>query len=200
MEPIQLIEFDLRGLHSTYERVVVDTLRSLEADYPFGVLKQVVTYSHLREGISEDESIANADEPGVIRLNLRWFGRPIDELRAEAQVDNLVYLRAGPPILWHGGMEEPHHVLAHEYAHQLEEAVSDWREITEPLWRAACVDPVTNRPVSGYACGGVHEFWADCFAAHRLGYRGYGVDQIAEFLGVDKIVELLERVSARPQE
>ena len=159
------IEFDLAGLHLSFVRPVVDALRGLDADYPGNPLRRVELYRS-----AGDESMGNSDRPGVISLNARWFSRPIDELREASRDQDLVHLRGGDLVLpWHGGMEEPNHVLSHEFGHQLQATTPWWRGFAEPHWRASCLDPIHQRPVSGYALNDPEEFWADTFAAMRLG-------------------------------
>ena len=158
------IEFKLMGLHYSYERLVVDVLTGLAADYPRAGLRRVELY--YREG---DESLGNADEPGFISLNSRWFGRPIEELREAARERNQVYLSRGAyPVAWHGDMEEPQHILAHEYWHLMEDGIPEWEAFAAPHLAASRRDPVHCRPVSGYALVGEHEWWADTGAAMVL--------------------------------
>lgn len=174
-----MIKFDLAGLHYSYERLVVDTLAGLVNDYPQAGLEYVGLYE--REG---DESLGNADQPGRIVLNARWFGRPIEELREAASERNQVYLRAGCyPVAWHGDMEEPHHILAHEYWHLLEDGIPEWEAFTTPHLMASRRDPVHCRPVSGYALAGPHEWWADTGAAMRLRIECEATRLMKDFLG-----------------
>lgn len=165
---LYVIEFVLTGLHPSYERIVIDTLRGLEADYPYDCLQMV----ELFEPVSgADRSMANADEPGVIRLSKFWFGQPIEVLReASLPQHNLVEIPGLGQIAWHGSMEEPQHVLAHEYAHCLSDVIPGWHEFEQLHWRASLADPKACPPVSGYAMGGALEFGADTFAAMRLNY------------------------------
>lgn len=159
------IEFALRGLHPTYTRTVIDTLRGLDVDYPLNALRRVQLSSW-----DSDVSLASAGEPGEITLNEYWFGRPVEVLQQAARDRPIIYLAGGEcPVPWHGPMEEPHHTLAHEFGHCLSNVVPQWRDFAETHWRAACRDPVACRPVSGYALTGPDEFWADNFAALRLG-------------------------------
>ena len=172
------IDFKLSGLHYSYERLVVDTLAGLANDYPQAGLEVVGLYS--RDG---DESLGNADQPGRIMLNARWFGQPIEELREAANLRNQVYLRADAyPVAWHGDMEEPHHILAHEYGHLLEDGIPEWEDFAVPHLAAARRDPVHCRPVSGYALAGTHEWWADTFAAMRLRLDCEATRLMKEFL------------------
>jgi hypothetical protein len=156
-----MTEFALAGLHPTFERPVVDTLRGLSLDYPLVELRRVLLFE--RPG---DNSIAHASVPGEIALNARWFGRPIEELRTAARERHIIRL-GELALAWHGDMEEPHHVLAHEFGHCLQDALPAWEAFAITHWRAACRDPVGCRPVSGYALAGPDEWWADTFAALR---------------------------------
>lgn len=159
-----MINFELGDLHYSYERIVVDTLLGLVNDYPAAGLSRVGLYEK-----AGDESLGNANEPGVIMLNARWFTRPLDELREAARERNYVYLQRGAyPVAWHGDMEEPHHILAHEYGHLLEDGTLGWREFITPHLEMSRRDPINCRPVSGYALVGDHEMFADTFAAMRL--------------------------------
>lgn len=177
------IEFALGGLHPTFVRPVVDTLLGLDADYPLAALRKVSVFSR-----SNDHSMASADRPGEIALNLYWFGRPINVLQEAARERNqlyLVYLGAidRVPLSWHGDMEEPHHVLAHEFGHCLQDVIPSWREFAESHWRQSCRDPVHCRPVSGYALVGPDEWWADTFAALRLNVDCEAVRLMRDMLG-----------------
>lgn len=155
-----MIEFALAGIHPSYERVVVDLLRGLDADYPFGGLKRVVLFA--REG---DHSIADASEPGEIKLNSYWFGKPIEVLQEASNRLNYVYLGNGITIPWHGRVSEPAHVLAHEFGHCLQYVIPGWKDFATVHWSAACRDPVNCRPVSGYSFISPDEFWADTFSS-----------------------------------
>ena len=171
-----MIDFRLDGLHPSYERDVRDVISGLAADYPLVGDLRVELYR--REG---DGSLGCAPERGLIRLNSRWFGRPIEELRAAAETDDLVWA-SGVALEWHGGMVEPGHVLTHEFGHQLQFMTPGWAEFTEPHWRQSCLDPAHCRPPSGYALGSPDEFWADAFAAMRLGYESEVARLLREFL------------------
>jgi hypothetical protein len=173
------IEFNLAELHPTFERPVIDTLRGLDADYPLGALSRVSLFS--REG---DLSMASADQPGEVKLNLYWFGKSIDVLRAAARERNQIYI--GPdriPLAWHGDMEEPHHVLAHEFGHCLQDVIPEWRAFSETHWLQSCRDPVNCLPVSGYTLVGPDEWWADTFAALRLNVSCEAVRLMRDMLG-----------------
>ncbi len=172
------IEFALEGLHPSYERVVRDVIRGLDADYPVGAVQKVELFEK-----AGDESMGCSPQPGVIRLNKRWFGRPIDELREAARTDDLIFVGGfSPPIPWHGGMEEPLHLLSHEFFHCLQDKIPGWREFIEPHWQQACADPVNCRPPSGYCLATADEFWADSGAAMRLNYKGAVTGAMREFL------------------
>lgn len=159
-----MIAFDLAGLHPSFERVVVDTLRGLDADYPHDCVR-LVRLADL------GDSLADADQPGVINLNREWFSAPLTELsKFSKPEDQLVWVSPEIQLLWHGGMVEPQHVLTHEFAHQLAVKLPWAAAWAEERWRAALADPVHRRAPSGYALADPDEFWADAFAAMRLGY------------------------------
>lgn len=164
-----MIEFSLDGLHPSYDRILRDTYCSLDMDYP-GVLHAVELYS--KEG---DESMGSACQAGlcggVIKLNRFWFGEPISQLRDAARSCAPVRL-AGCDIAlpWHGDMEEPLHVLTHEFGHCLSDIVTGWREFITPHLIQSRLDPANCRPPSGYGMSTGDEFWSDSFAAMRLGY------------------------------
>jgi hypothetical protein len=160
-----VIDFDLEGLHPSFERPVVDILNRLDVDYPIGALRRVT----VRPEKPGDESMASADKPGEIVLHGRWFGRPIEELQAAARYRNIINLRPTQlPIAWHGDMAEPDHVLSHEFGHCLQDVLPEWQTFAQIHWLASCQDPVHCWPVSGYALVGINEWWADTFAAMRL--------------------------------
>lgn len=176
---IDVIDFDLDGLHPSYERAVLDVIRGLDLDYPMDAVRRVEVY----RPAGDDESMGCSSAAGVISLNGRWFSRPINELREAAREDDQVILATGaPPIGYHGGMEEPIHVLTHEFAHCLADVLPGWREFAEPHWRASCADPAACRPPSGYALASADEFFADAFAAMRLGYPSEAGRLLREFL------------------
>lgn len=158
-----MIEFQLEDLHPSFTRAVVDTLRGLDADYPEVV--RVVKLADL------GGSLADSDEPGVIVLNRRWFSAPLGELRAAAKPeDQTVRLNPEVEVMWYGGMEEPQHVLTHEFAHLLQDHLPWSEEFSRIHWEASCRDPTHCRPPSGYALASPEEFFSDTFAAMRLGY------------------------------
>jgi hypothetical protein len=175
-----VIEFDLQGLHPSYDRVVRDVIRGLDVDYPLEAVQRVELYRGQQEG---DESLGCVRTRGVISLNSRWFSKPIDELRDAARVDDLVPIGgSAPPLQWHGGMEEPLHLLSHEFGHCLADKIPKWRDFAEKHWEHSCCDPIHARPPSGYCLATPDEFWADCFAAMRLNYQYSVVGMMRKFL------------------
>lgn len=156
------IEFDLRGLHPTFRRPVVDVLVQLDEDFPLDCVRRVALY----DGPEGDHSMGHSDIPGLIRLNRFWFARPIDELEAAARTNEVVPWPGGD-IPWHGGMAEPQHLLTHEFFHQLQNRV-EWCPFAERGWRGCCEDPVNQRPPTGYAASGPDEYWGETGAAMVL--------------------------------
>jgi hypothetical protein len=161
-----MINFDLPDLHPSYERLVRDVLNGLAIDYPIVGDLRVSMFD--REG---DESLGCAPERGMIKLNKLWFGRPIEILQEAARTDDQVMLRKDAPTIgWHGSMEEPQHLLCHEFGHQLQMVVPGWPAFDEEQHRLSCADPVMHRPPSGYCLSDAVEFGPDVFAAMRLRY------------------------------
>ena len=161
-----MIILDLPDLHPSYGCIIQDTLNGLAIDYPIVGDLRVSMYD--REG---DESMGCAPERGVIKLNRLWFAQPIAVLQEAAHIDDQVVLAEGiPTIGWHGSMEEPQHLLCHEFGHQLQMAIPGWPAFDNEQWRLACADPVAHRPPSGYSLGDAVEFGPDVFAAMRLRY------------------------------
>ena len=126
--------------------------------------------------------MADADAPGVISLNAYWFrDRPLEELRDEARDGYLFSLPGSAQVMkWHGGMPEPQHCLAHEFGHILRDAIPGAIEWAREVWEAATHNPADA--ISGYALAGPEEFFAEAFAAYRLGINHPHARLMGEFL------------------
>lgn len=159
----------LAELHPSYEPIVMPTFSALKLDFPMATLKTVELY----RGEQEDHSLADASTPGVIKLNAYWFvDRDVEELRQEARIEFVLQNIDPnlPALRWHGGMTEPQHVLNHEFGHQLQDQIAGASEWAQDAWHEACFDQ--RFAVSGYALSGPDEFWAEMFAAYRMGTLG----------------------------
>lgn len=162
-----MVQFDIAGAHPDYRRSIPDILTPLTEQYPGAVLKSVVLF----RPAPGDTSIGGTTD-GVIRLNSYWFTRGPSLLRRAAANRHAVEV-GGVRMGWHGPMvDEPAHVLTHEFGHVSWDALPR-REVekwTRERFRAATRDP--RRAPSGYALVGnppLLEFWAEEFTLVHMG-------------------------------
>src|SRR5271166_3070136 len=114
------VEYDLNLAHPDHAAAIRATLDALAARYPAVPLRTVRVY----DPMPGDRSLGNADAPGRISLNGYWFSQPPEALQAQAVDWPVMPLGEGHEIDWHGRMvEEPAHVLHHEFGHVLMAAV-----------------------------------------------------------------------------
>lgn len=128
-----------------------------------------------------DLSLGNSDMPGVISLSGYWFSQPRDHF------DEMVLASraATPPSLplWHGGIGGPEgefeRLITHEFGHHVMAAGGEPAEqMAIAGHEAAVADP--RLAVSGYSLSDPDEWFAETFAASRIG--GSGSPQVAAML------------------
>lgn len=167
-----MVEFDLARATGDHRARIEAVISGLVRKYPAVSLRSVRTY----DPVAGDRSMGNADEPGVIRLNARWFARSIGDLEKAAQ-RTAMPLGDGRTVAWHGPMTvEPDHVLTHEFGHRLADRVPAWREWQHAGWLASTADP--DLAPSGYALTDEDEWGAEFFALVELGFGN--PDQVRE--------------------
>jgi len=150
------VEYDLGKAHPVYRRAIPPLVERLAWLYPKAPLRRVRVY----EPAQSDRSLANEDRPGVISLNLLWFGAEPETLQR----------RALQLPRYHGPMiEEPQHVLTHEFGHVLCEALeAGWQDRAAEAWASATAEP--ERAPTPYALSDPDEYFAELFALAELGF------------------------------
>ena len=173
------------GFHPSLAGDVAFTFRQLADQYPAAELKDFSLF----EPAAHDESLGYTED-GEVRLSSRWFAAPANRLKAAAlcNADTPWVDRAAP--LWHGGMLEPAHTIAHEFGHVLMDALEARgdprfaRLLRDGYDRAAMSDP--RSAPTGYALANRAEWFAEAFAAVHAGTdalrRNPGVVMVARFL------------------
>lgn len=156
-----MINFEFEGLHPSFIQPVTDTFQALVDEYPLDLTVKLFQ----AEG---DKSIGCSAQQGVVELNAFWFGEPIEFIQEATRNHPMVQTGQGVDIPWHGTTVEPLHVLTHEFGHQLQFLIADWKTFAEPNWKRACQD-VQACSLSGYALSSADEFWADAFSMMHLG-------------------------------
>src|SRR6266851_3602901 len=158
-----MVKFQLDDAHPKYRDKIEGILTGLLARYPSVNLKSVSLFNPLKD----DKSLGNSNNPGEIRLNSFWFSKDPSLLENAALEDVMVNIN-GRDIAWHGLLvQEPEHVLTHEFGHLLSDVVSNWDKWVEPRWQASIIDP--QLAPSAYALSDLDEFWAETFALVELG-------------------------------
>jgi hypothetical protein len=158
------VTFNLAAAHPDHRKLIERIITNLVDRYPWVPLRAVRIYEPRS---ADDHSMGNADTPGTIALNAHWFAQPPSLLQAEALACRKVMIN-GREISWHPMIEEPTHVLTHEYGHVVTDALPDWREWAVGGWRSALTNP--DNAVSGYALADPAEFFAEEFAAAELNF------------------------------
>ena len=159
-----MVEYQLEKAHPQYQPLIESILIPLCEKYPRCPIKLVRLYD-LKEG---DRSIANADNKGVISLNPYWFIQSPDVLNAASHGDRMINVGDGILVAYHGDMlDEPNHVMVHEFGHLLTDALPGWKEFITPLWQEALNQPELTP--AGYGLTNIIEYWAELFAAVELG-------------------------------
>lgn len=157
-----MVDFRLDGAHPAYRPLIERMIGDLLERYPAALLRTVRIYDP-----PEGDRSMGYTKKGMISLNAHWFGRDPAVLRDEALTRPAVLLQ-GRRVAWHGGMiEEPDHLLAHEFGHVLSDALPGWRDFAGAARRVASRNP--GMAVSGYGLVDDDEYWAECFAAFELG-------------------------------
>ena len=158
------IEFALADAHAAYCEKIEAIVTGLAQRYPWVPLRRVKLF----EPRGNDQSLGNADEPGQISLSARWFAAEPNLLQEAALHKAEVAIGAGRVMAWHGAMlQEPAHLLTHEFGHVASQALPAYRDWSDTEWRRGTSDP--DAAPSGYSLTNADEFFAECFAEFALG-------------------------------
>lgn len=157
-----MINFYIDKMHPKYQTLMRSKFRELQKKYPKSPLKYVGTFT-------DDEpnrSLGNADKKNTILFNTFWFSKDPDELKYNAAHNYEVELN-GNIVKWHGDMiEEPEHVICHEFGHVLSDGLVNWKAWATGGWKQATINP--DDVASAYALTNPSEFWAENFAAFEM--------------------------------
>jgi hypothetical protein len=186
-------------IHDDFRGEIVAAAEALAAAYPDVPFAGVQLFE-----VEGDESLGRV-KGDTIEINAHWFARP----RAVFDAAVVAGRKATPPGFpaWHGhvgGLEhETERLIAHEFGHLLAAAVSGVDEFAMAGHRTALNDP--DLAVSGYALCDADEWFAETFAALRLGGSGSAqVAELAAFIASAKGYttalpgSLIEDISKRP--
>jgi DNA topoisomerase-1 len=170
-----MVDFELDAAHPAHRVKIEGMIRGLCARYPRVPLKAVRIY----QPEPDDRSMGNADEDGVISFNGFWFSQDPQVLE-DAAVEDFIVPVAGKMMGWHGAMiDEPEHVIAHEFGHFAIQSLPELKQWAEELWQELTEDPA--KAPAGYALAGPDECGAEVFAEHvLLGGGGAAVDDFVE--------------------
>lgn len=164
------------GLHDDYKALMSSILETLSEAYP--IVPPITVKLTDKDG---DESLGAA-VGDTIELNARWFAEPkviLDQAIIQAR-------KTTPPEApaWHGhiGGAEQEFVrfLTHEFGHLMASELTGYKKFAQVGHKAARRDP--EIAVSGYALVDPDEWWAETFAALRLGAPSKQVAELQAFL------------------
>lgn len=170
-------------IHPDFRAQAETVLGALEQAYPHVKVGEVRLYD--KPG---DRSMAYTDGSDIF-LNAYWFAHPAARLSAAARLGREAAPYGLP--LWHGGMrdvgdnQEPaFHLFVHEFGHLLMAVTPGAKAFAQRQHALALSDP--SIAVSGYALsddpGECDEWWAETFAAMRIGAPSPQVAEMAAFL------------------
>jgi hypothetical protein len=153
-----VVEYRLENADPVFQEMIPTILDDLMKQFPV----------ELYDAKSTDTSMGATLPGGIIKLNAYWFSGDPDRLNDAAKRDLIVEAN-GVPILWHGPMiEEPEHLLVHEFGHVVEQVhplkCNDW---ALRRFVSATKDPVIAP--SGYGLSHPAEYFAEAFALSVLG-------------------------------
>jgi hypothetical protein len=152
------LRLDLDDAHPSYRVAITRIVRGLDRDFP-GVLQRLLFFTPK----AGDRSLGYAG-PGAIHLNLFWFAQPIEDLREAARRGTRWRLDG---LRWHAAMDEPDHVVTHEFGHCVRIAGGKRAaDFSHRLHAEALERP--DVAATGYALTDAEELFADTFAAMRL--------------------------------
>ena len=147
--------------------------------YPGADLKDI----KIGQMIEENHSLGNVNVKGVIEFNPYWFTAPPSMLQEAARGNREMPLGKGLGTMpYHGEMiEEPQHVVTHEFGHILCYKLPHWEKFATALLNQATDDP--SLAPAGYALANPIEYFAELFACVELGFDcGLHADYMREFL------------------
>lgn len=169
-----MIKIDQR-LHANYRPVAEAEFDSLVAFYPTKLVRL-----DLYDPLAGDTSLGHCTSADAIELNAYWFAEP--RVKLDMAVARGRECEPQHAMAWHGrigGVDgEFRRLLCHEYGHLL--AVPDAPAFSRRGHAMAIANPAVA--VSGYALVDPQEWWAETFAALRLGGSGPQVGELAAFL------------------
>lgn len=166
-------------LHPDFRPGVEAVLEALCAAYPNVKFDGLQLYGPP----AGDESLGCTDGNRIL-LNAGWFTEPEAKLD-QAIVEGRVATPPGVP-LWHGGIGSLEHeverLVCHEFGHLVAQTIGkSAQRFADRGHRAVLAEP--DIAVSGYAITDPEEWFAEVFAAMRLGAAGSRqVAEMAAFL------------------
>lgn len=176
------MKYEFDTVHPYYQLVIPEIIERLVKKYPRAELHTV----KLSENQRCNFSLGNANVKGVISLNPYWFEREPSILKQAAKSDYMMPLGNGEEAGYHGKMiEEPLHVITHEFGHILSDNVPGWQVVASKMWTEATKKPELAPAV--YALANPIEYWAELFAASELNLSDSPhVKYMRSFLGVEE--------------
>lgn len=164
------------ALHPDFRIEIEAQLAALCAAYPEVDLGAV----RLFRKYADDRSLGSVEGSDIL-LNAYWFAQPREKLAAAALLGREAAPYGTP--LWHGGMTEAEHLIAHEFGHLLSSATPGAGEFAKAGHAAALADPAIA--VSGYALVDPDEWFSETFAGMRLGAPSPQVGEMEAFLAAE---------------
>jgi hypothetical protein len=158
------VRLELGAMHPRYPMIIERILRPLVRDYP-RALNKITTF----EPYKRDRSLGYASSDRSIHLNKFWFKQAPEVLMDAAKIG--MQWRFSELPKWHAEMQEPDHVVIHEFAHCVRllmgASAEDFCSIQfEKVRRNPKIAP------TGYCLVSPEECWADTFALTRLSATG----------------------------
>lgn len=161
-----MVQFNLQKAHPEYQEKIEALIKGLLAKYPFTKLKAVSLFDPDKK--VNDLSMGRTTPQGEITLNSYWFSQPPEFLQKSAQEKTEVDI-GGNKVPWHGEMiEEPEHVITHEFGHVIALNLPGWKKFAETRRKQILKD--TALAISAYECADDDELFAEDFAAYELGF------------------------------
>lgn len=150
------VEYDLAHTHPEYRHALPAGFNRLKAKWPQAKLNKVGLF----DPKSDDLSIGNVDELGVIKLSMRWFGQDPKFLQQAALAEPR----------FHGPLtKQPEQAIAHEFGHCLLDGLGkNAQKRNLECWDKATRDPTLTPGPYALAADG-NEYFSELFAALDLG-------------------------------
>jgi len=175
-----VVAYRLGAMHTRFRALLPPMFGALLKRYPQAPLKEVGTFAPK----GSDRSMGHAlISDGTIKFNLYWFAQDPAVLAAAARTRPDMPLGNDTSLAFHGAMvDEPLHVVTHEFGHCLAVAHKGAEALSRQWWREACLNP--GLAPAAYALVNPIEYWAELFAAFELqAHIGPHIDEMRVFLG-----------------